>query len=422
MSFITGASINHHLAPVEDIERARFKDTDVAILKLLSMGAAEAMVLQTCNRVEIYAVSEEPDLLKKFLIAEGMPPMELKRDDEALRHLLRLACGLDSLIIGEDQVLGQLKSAYLISEKNHAMGTLLSTAVLGAVDTGRRARLETRINKGSVSIGSAAVELAEAELGDLKDKAILVVGAGEMGTLVAKGLAEKNLKGIYVANRTFEQAQRLASGLGGVAVRLDDIGNYIGSADVLICATAAPHMIVTKKMVESQLKGRRLLIIDITNPRNVEEAVARVPGVTLHNMDGLKKISESNLERRRAEITQVERIIEEELAYMKKAFKRRKADHVIGDLHYRADGLRLAELDRALSRLASHGDLNDAQRNILAEFSHSLTSKILAAPTRRLRLAAEKGDDEYIEAARELFALEENDELSGHKAKAAKTQ
>jgi glutamyl-tRNA reductase len=353
---------------------------------------------------------------------EGMPPMELKQDDDALLHLLRLACGLDSMIIGEDQVLGQLKSAYLISEKNGALGSLLSTAVLKAIDAGIRARLETRINKGSVSIGSAAVELAESTLGDLKDKTILVVGAGEMGTLVANGLAEKNLKGIYVANRTFEQAQKLASGLGGVAVKLDDICNYVGSADVMICATAAPHVIITKKMVESQLKDRRLLIIDITNPRNVEESVAQVHGVTLHNMDSLKKINEANLERRRAEITQVERIIEEELAYMKKVFKRQSADHVIGDLYYRADGLRMAELDRAVSRLASHGNLNEAQRNILSEFSRSLTSKILAVPTRRLRLAAEKGDDEYIEAARELFALEENDELSGHKAKAAKTQ
>jgi glutamyl-tRNA reductase len=422
MSFITGASINHHRASVDDIERARVRDLDVAIIKLLAMGASEAMILQTCNRVEIYVASDGPDILKKFLMTEGMQSMELKQDDEALLHLLRLACGLDSMIIGEDQVLGQLKSAYLTSEKNNALGSLLSTAVLKAIDAGKRARLETRINKGSVSIGSAAVELAESTLGDLKDKTILVVGAGEMGALVANGLAEKNLKGIYVANRTFEQAQKLASGLGGIAVKLDDICNYVGAADVMICATAAPHMIITKKMVESQLKDRRLLIIDITNPRNVEESVAQVPGVTLHNMDSLKKISEANMERRRAEITQVEHIIQEELEYMKKAFKRQRADHVIGDLYFRADSLRMAELGRAVSRLASHGDLNEAQQNILAEFSRSLTSKILAGPTRQLRLAAEKGDDEYIEAARELFALEENDELSDHKAKAAKTQ
>jgi glutamyl-tRNA reductase len=416
MSFITSASINHHRASVERIELARFKDVDAALKKLLAMGASEAMILQTCNRVEAYAASDDPTLLEKLAIAEGMPFMEHARGDDALLHLLRLACGLDSMIIGEDQILGQLKSAFLLAEKNGAMGSVLSTAVLRAIEAGSRARMETRINKGSVSIGSAAVELAETMVGDLKDKAILVVGAGEMGTLVANGLAEKNLKGIYVANRTFEQASRLANSLGGVAVKLDDIGNYVGVADVLICATAAPHIIITKKMLEAQIKDRRLFIIDITNPRNVEEAVAQVPGVTLHNIDSLKKINEANLERRRAEITQVERIISEELAYMKKAYNRQRADNVIGDLYVQADSLRLAELERALGRLASHGSLNDNQKNILSDFSRSLTSKILAMPTRQLRRAAEKGDDGYIKAARELFALEENDELSSNKA------
>jgi glutamyl-tRNA reductase len=416
MSFITSASINHHRASVERIELARFKDVDAALKRLLAMGASEAMILQTCNRVEVYAASDDPAVLGKLAIAEGMAFMDYARSDDALLHLLRLACGLDSMIIGEDQILGQLKSAYLLAEKNGAMGSILSTAVLKAVDAGKRARMETRINKGSVSIGSAAVELAETMVGDLKNKSILVVGAGEMGTLVANGLAEKNLKGIYVANRTFEQAQRLAGNLGGTAVRLDDICNYIGMADVLICATAAPHLIITKKMVEAQVKEKGLVVIDITNPRNVEESVSQIPGVVLHNIDSLKKINEANLERRRAEITQVERIIGEELAYMKKAYNRQRADHVIGDLYLQADSLRLAELERAFGRLASRGNLDEAQKNILREFSRSLTSKILAVPTRRLRLAAEKGEDGYIKAARELFAPEENDELSSHKA------
>lgn len=416
MSFITSASINHHRATVERIELARFKDVEATLKKLLAMGSSEAMILQTCNRVEVYAASDDPDVLKKLAIAEGMPLMEYAQGDDALLHLLQLACGLDSMIVGEDQILGQLKSAYLLAEKNGAMGSVLSTAVLKAIDAGKRARMETRINKGSVSIGSAAVELAESMVGALRDKAILVVGAGEMGALVANGLAEKNLKGIYVANRTFEQAQRLAGNLGGTAIRLDDICNYIGIADVLICATAAPHLIITRKMVEAQIRDKRLVIIDITNPRNVEESVSQIPGVVLHNIDSLRKINEANLERRRAEITQVERIIGDELAYMKKAYNRQRADHVIGDLYVQADSLRLAELERAFSRLASYGSLNDTQKNILQEFSRSLTSKILAVPTRQLRLAAEKGDDGYIKAARELFALEENDELSSHKA------
>jgi glutamyl-tRNA reductase len=420
MSFITSASINHHWSSIGHIELARFKDLDAAINRLLLTGAEEAMILQTCNRVEVYAVSEDPDVLKKFAVAEGLVSMDFTCGDAALLHLLRLACGLDSMIIGEDQILGQLKTAYLLSERKGALGNVLSTAVLKAIDAGRRARMETRINKGSVSIGSAAVELAETLVGDLKGRSILVVGAGEMGTLVANGLAQKNLKGIYVANRTFEQAQKLASDLGGTAVRLDDICNYMGVADVLICATAAPHLIITKKMVEAGIRDRRLVVIDITNPRNVEETVSQVPGVLLHNIDSLRKINEANLERRRAEVTQVERIIEDELAYIKRTYNRQRADRLIGDLYLQADELRLAELERAVGRLAHHGVLNDAQKGILSEFSRSLTSKMLAVPTRKLRLAAEKGDDEYIRAAKELFAPEENDELPDNKAKAIK--
>ncbi len=416
MYFITSASINHHRASIEHIELARFRDVDAALKRLLLMGASEAMILQTCNRVEVYAASEDPEVLKRFAIAEGMPSLEHARGDEALLRLLRLACGLDSMIIGEDQILGQLKGAYLLAEKNGAMGSVLATAVLGAIDAGKRARMETRINKGSVSIGSAAVELAESIAGDLRDKVILVVGAGEMGTLVAKGLAEKNLKGIYVANRTFDQAQRLAVSLGGTAIRLDDICNHFGAADVLICATAAPHLIITKKMMEAHVSEKGLLIIDITNPRNVEESISEIPGVALHNIDGLKRINEANMERRRAEMTHVERVIGEELACLKKSYNRQRADDVIEGLYVQADSLRIAELDRALGRLASHGGLNDSQKSILSDFSRSLTSKMLAVPTRRLRRAAETGDDGYIRAARELFALEENDELSRHKA------
>ncbi len=415
MTFITSASVNHHRASIGAIEAARLGDADAALRRLVLAGASEAMVLQTCNRVELYAVSEDPDVLRRFAVAGGMPPLEHACGDDALLHLLRLAGGLDSMIIGEDQILGQLKSAYLLSVKNGCMGSILSTAVLGAIDAGGRARMETRINKGSVSIGSAAVELAESLAGDLKGRSILVVGAGEMGTLVANGLAQKNLKGIYVANRTFGQAQKLASSLGGVAVRLDDVCHYIAAADVLICATAAPHLIITRKMVEACAR-KPLIIIDITSPRNVEESVSRVPGVVLHNIDSLRKINEANLERRRAEVGQVERIISEELARMKKAYGRQRADHMIGDLYLQADSLRLAELDRAVGRLSSHGGLTDAQKDILSEFSRSLTSKILAAPTRRLRLAAEKGDDEYLRAARVLFDLEDNDGLPGHKA------
>ena len=422
MSFITCLSISHRWASVDGIEKARLRDPAVSLCRLLAMGVSEAIALQTCNRVELYAVSDDPEILHRFAKEEELPPMRFISDDEALLHLLRLASGLDSMIIGEDQILGQLKGAYLMSEKYGTMGPVLSTAFLRAIDCGKRARRETRINKGCVSIGSAAIDLAESIIGDLKEKTILVVGAGEIGTLVAKGMAEKNLMGIYVANRTYEHAVSLASDLGGVAVRLDDICDYIGLADVIICATAAPHLILTKNMVEPLL-CKPLLIVDITNPRNVEETIASLPGVTLHNMDSLKQLSEANMEKRRSEVAGVERIIAEELEYLEKAYKRQRADRLIKCLYKNTEDIRLEELQKAVSRLASHGGLTEPQIKILSEFSQSLTSKILSAPTRQLKIAAERGDDTCIRTAKELFGMEEkHDELSSDEAKAFKAQ
>ena len=422
MYFITCLSISHQWASVDGIEKARLRDPAVSLCRLIAMGASEAMSLQTCNRVELYAVSEDPGILQRFAEEARLPTMRFVSGDEALLHLLRLASGLDSMIIGEDQILGQLKSAYLLSEKYGAMGPVLSTAVLRAIDCGKRARNETRINKGCVSIGSAAVDLAESMLGNLKEKTILVIGAGEMGTLVAKGMAQKNLKGIYVANRTYEHAVSLASDLGGIAVRLDGICDYIGLADVLICATAAPHLILTKNMVESNIR-KPLLIVDITNPRNVEASIASLPGITLYNMDSLKQVSEANLEKRRAEVTRVEHIIAEEFEYLKKAYKRQRADQVIRSIYQNTDDVRQEELQKAVARLTSHGGLTEPQIKILSEFSQSLTSKILSAPTRRLKIAAERGDDTCIRTAKELFDMEEkHDELSSDEAKAFKAQ
>ena len=422
MSFITCLSISHRWASVDCIEKARLRDPAVSLCRLLAMGVSEAMVLQTCNRVELYAVSDDLEILHGFAKEEGLPLMRFISGDEALLHLLRLASGLDSMIIGEDQILGQLKTAYLMSEKYGAMGPVLSTAILRAIDCGKRARQETRINKGCVSIGSAAIDLAESVLGNLEEKTILVVGAGEMGTLVAKGMAEKNLKGIYVANRTYEHAVSLASDLGGVAVRLDDICDYIGLADVIICATAAPHLILMKNMVEPRL-CKPLLIVDISNPRNVEESVASLPGVALHNMDSLKQLSDANMEKRRSEVAGVERIITEELEYLEKAYKRQRADQLIKCLYKNTDDIRLEELQKAVVRLTSHGGLTEPQIKILSEFSQSLTSKILSAPTRQLKIAAERGDDKCIRTAKELFGMEEkHDELSSDEAKAFKAQ
>ncbi|CAJ36258.1 glutamyl-tRNA reductase [Methanocella arvoryzae] len=426
MAQVCSISVNHRHAGIEGIERARFRDPDVAMLRLLSLpGVSEAVVLQTCNRVEIYAVAESVEDIVGFARAEGMPLeiAEVRAGDDCLKGLLRLACGLESMIVGEDQILGQLKTALLQARRLGTIGPVLSTAIQKSIHVGARARIETEINKGSVSIGSAAVELAESLLGDLRGRTILVVGAGEMGTLVANAMAEKSLRAIYVANRTFEQAEKLASSLQGVAIRLERLCDYMGSADVVICATGAPHLIITKKMVE-QCKGEKpLIFIDITNPRNIEETVGEVPGVTLHNIDSLRQINEASMRRRQGEARKVEAIIEEELVLLQRDIRRLHADRVIGDLYQRTDHIRATELRRAVARLSTAGSLTEQQISILHDFSMALTNKILAAPTRQLRRAAERCDEDCLRTAEELFDLwvEESNGIPGNKTKASKT-
>jgi glutamyl-tRNA reductase len=427
MGLLHRLSISYKNASIDLIERARQQDPDLAVRKLLSRdGVSEAMLLQTCNRVELFVVSETPEALSGFACEEGMPleAMELTSDDECMAGLMRLACGLESMIVGEDQILGQLKTAYLHAEKLGAVGPVLSTVILKAINTGKRARLDTKINRGSVSIGSAAIDLAESIQGDLRGKTILVVGAGEMGTLVANCIAEKGLRAIYVANRTFEQAEKLASSLRGTAIRLERIGDYISSADVIICATGAPHIIITRNMIEQNKNGNKLLIIDIANPRNVEGSCDEIPGVSLHNIDSLRQISEANMALRRQEAVKVAGIIVEELSLLKRDLKRRQADRVIGGLYQKTDHIRLAELDYAITRLNSAGGLSEKQVGILQDFSSALTSKILARPTVKLRLAAERCDEDCLRAAEELFDLqvEEENVISRNKAKALKTE
>jgi len=420
-------SVNHRHAGIDEIERARFRDPDTALLRLSSYpGVSESVLLQTCNRVEIYAVAETEASLRKFALDEGMPfdIIDFHRGEGCLRRLLRLACGLESMIVGEDQILGQLKMSCLHAQKLGTIGPVLSRVMLKAIHVGARARVDTRINEGSVSIGSATVELAESLIGELRERVILIVGAGEMGTLVANAMAEKGLRAIYVANRTFEQARRLASSLQGTAIRLEQLCDYLSSADVVICATGAPHLIITRKMVEQYKGDKPIVFVDITNPRNVEESVGGLPGVTLHNIDSLRRINEASMERRQEEAVKVERIVEEELFLLERDLKRQHADRVIGGLYQRADNIRLRELNRAISRLNTAGRLSDQQVTIIHDFSMALTSKILAGPTRQLRGAAERNDDNYLKTVEGLFELlvDEGDGISYSKAKAAKTE
>lgn len=384
----------------------------------------ECVVLKTCNRVEIYVVSpKNSSVLVSFAKEMGASTqiIDFYSHDETLEHLLRLAGGLESMIVGEDQILGQIKDLYTYSKKAGTTGKILDTAFEKAIQVGKRIRNETRINKGSVSIGSAAVDLAEDIFGGLTGKSVLVIGAGEIGVLVAKALAEKDIEAIYIANRTYKKAQEIACELGGHAVRLDDIQSYLPGADVVISGTGAPHYVLTRKIVEEAIKGRerKLLLIDIANPRDIEESVAELENVELCNIDNLRVISDRTLKMRKEEAKKAEAIIQEEIKLLNIQYKRQKADNLISELYKQVYDIRIRERNKAVNRLSAYHTIGDIEIRVLDDLTHSIVNKILGEPTKVLRLAAELGNEEFLDVVSRVFCLD-MDKVKFEKTKQSK--
>jgi glutamyl-tRNA reductase len=368
--------------------------------------------VQTCNRIELYLdVNGEFDVAAftgRFFPSVHQELIAHYESRESLRHLMRLASGLDSMIVGEDQILGQLKDAVETASKERTLGPELGLAFSKAIKVGKRVRTQTQINRGSVSVGSAAVDLAERLMGTLDEKSILSIGAGQLGTLVAVALAERKLKAMFVSNRTFRRAQTLAKQLGGTAIRFDTIDNYLCEADLVISATAAPHYILTKDQIRRAMQRRNnhpLVIIDIANPRDVEEAAATIDNVELHNIDDLRKITEENLKKRRSEIGKVVAIINQELNLLEKQYKKARANELIAGLYQSAEELRVRELEKARKRMQSADDLRNYQQ-ILDDLTASIVNKLLFELTSSLREAAANDDDDLMRSAHKLFKRE----------------
>ncbi len=303
----------------------------------------------------------------------------------ALEHLMRVACGLEAMIVGEDQILGQIKKCYLESKKARTMDSLLDMAFDRAIKVAKRARSETRINEGSVSIGSAAVVFAEHIMGGLEGKSILVIGAGEMGTLVARAISEKDLKAMFIANRTYGKAKWLAEEVDGKAAKLAEKEKCLSVCDIAISTTAAPHFILDyesmKRIMEHRKTDNTLFIIDIANPKDVEERVGEIEGVELYNLDCLYEISEENLKRRLAEVDKVEIIIEEEIELFKIILNREEVERIIAMIYEHGSRIREEEKKRAISYMEKGRD----PKEVLEGFSRAVLSKTLHTPTRILR-------------------------------------
>jgi glutamyl-tRNA reductase len=322
--------LSHHSSPVELRERFAFAEPRIpAVLQLLKTEklANEAVILSTCNRVEIY-VATSLDLpvaaaeLKHFLVTchEYRDPLTdeiyVLGEPQSIEHLFRVACGLDSMVLGETEILGQLKKAYDLSLQHQHTGSRLNKAFQRAFNAAKQVRTETSIQRGSVSVGSVAVELAEKIFSALTDRHVMVIGAGDTSEKTARALLSRGARSIFVANRSHEKAVALAQELGGKAVQFDDWSGEFGRVDIVISSTAAPHHILNRAKLEPLMKLRKnrpLLLIDIAVPRDIDPEVNLMPNVYLYNVDDLQTIADDYLKQRKHEIARCEKIIHEKV-------------------------------------------------------------------------------------------------------------
>jgi len=396
------AGVSHHTADVIVLENFRFGD-EPAFLEAAARRFSGVLLLQTCNRVEVI-VEGDAGVLRDFLEGQGRSEFFLLEGSDALRHLLSLAAGIESMIVGEDQIIGQLKKALADAEEAGTASSFLELCINKAVHVGVGVRKHTQINRGAVSVGSAAVLLAESEIGTLEGRHILVIGSGEMGLLVAQALAAKHLTAMYVANRTCGRAVKLAEKIGGKAVRLNELYHYITLSDVVISCTSAPHPVIHKVELKEAMRARcwpveghprPLILIDIAQPRDVEEGAGYIDGVRLFTMDNLREVNEQTMSTRRAEAERATAYVNEELELFIRQLHRRAADDCIAALHTWAEAVRVRERDKALARL---GRADEKTAEVIDDLSRVLTKKILTDATTSIRACAEEGDRSAAEA------------------------
>ncbi|WP_049980371.1 glutamyl-tRNA reductase [Halolamina rubra] len=402
---ITGVSVSHSLATVEEVESAAPEDPSAAAQRLAARsGVDESVVLATCNRAEAYVVTDDGADGREAL-ADFAPEVRegavTQFDHEgSIRHLMRVASGLESLVLGEDQIIGQVKAAMERAREDGTLGPVLEEALLKAVHVGERARTETAINEGTVSMGSAAVELAAREA-DLDDATALVLGAGEMGTLAARAFDGAGVDRLVVANRTVTNAEHVAQDVGvdAEAVGLHDAPAAAKEASVVVAATGADDAVLDA----DDLDGADAVCVDIARPRDIDPAADALDGVVVHDIDDLERVTERAHEQRRTAARRVEAMIDDEHDRLLSSLKRARADEAIRGMYEGAERMKARELDRALTKLEAQGELTEEQRETVEALADSLVSQLLAPPTKSLREAAGEDDWNTIQTAMELF-------------------
>lgn len=431
---VVGAS--HRTAPIEVRERFAFGRAELpgALARVRESGvAAEVVILSTCNRTELYAVVADVQRSVELLAAQlaervGLRASEaagmlyVHRDRYAAEHLFRVAAGLESMVVGEPQIQGQVREAYAAARETlcaegPVAGTTLHRLFQSALGVGGRVRAETSIGTGAASVPSAAVDLAKKIFGALKGRRALVLGAGEMSEVTLQCLRAEGVQSSVVANRTFERAEEMAARWGGRAIRFDEFDRALPDVDIVVCSTAAPHPVLTRERLRRALPNgaaRPLCIIDIAIPRDVEPAVGEERLVFLYNIDDLQQIVDVNIDRRRLQLPDAEALIAAAVEEYWGWYAGLEVVPTIRDLRSHGEALRRAELERALRRMAH---LPAEDRQAIDAMTRALLNKLLHTPTVRLREAAGNGrGTSVLDTVRYLFELDEPSDAAAEDA------
>ena len=413
--------VNHKSAPLDVIERVTISDESLpkSLHGLVSRDhVRETVVLSTCNRTEVYVVAEKfhgafADVSDFFCEISGLTVEELQPhfysqyDDAAVSHLFEVASGLDSAVLGETEILGQVRDAWEKARSESTSRTSLNLLFRHALEVGKRARTETSISKSTASVSHAAVEMATDILGTISGRKVLVIGAGDMGAGIARALANAGSQSVTVMNRSRERAEQLAQSVGAVVSHIDDLQNAIREADVVLTCTGAGDAIISVEDVR-RARGENhnspLLIVDIAVPRDVEHEVGELPGVTLRDLHDLRDWAQAGIEARQQEAEEVRRIVGEEVERFGQEVKARQAAPLVAELHERAETIRRSEIERYASRLSG---LTPEQREAVEALSKAVVAKLLHSPSMQLKHSAGTPQGERIAAAlRDLFDIE----------------
>jgi len=421
--------LNYRTAPVEMRERFALSDREMPLaLQALKQttGILEGVVVATCNRTEIYAVVDRLHVCGHYIRAfmeqwfkiqrkEFNTHLYMYEDDRAVEHLFRVSSGLDSMIIGETQILGQVRDAFLLAQDQGATGTLFNRLFKQAITLAKRAHSETSVGESAVSVSYAAVELGKRIFGRFDDKRVMIVGAGKMSELTAQHLHSNGAKEVLVVNRTIEKAEELAEKFHGTAMTLEEAIDRLKDTDIVISSTGAEQFVITRKHIEAAMSGRKkkpLFLIDIAVPRDIEPACGDIPNVFLYDIDDLEGIVETNLAKRRKEALIIEEMIDLEQEAYRQWYATLGVSPLIRALQEKAAAIHENTLESMLRKLP---ELDDRQVKVIRKLTKSIVNQVIHDPIMRIKeRATDKRGDEAMKLFVQLFALE--DEVAHLKA------